>query len=778
VPVATDQEAKLRRRLATFRTVAGERLDRLNLGWIELEQGSAAPGAGTVFLREIHTLKGEAGLTGFGSINRLLHKLEDLVQPPIKAGVTPDPSVGDLLMRGLEVVSKVLKRDPETESPEVIAFLAELPKPEGKGDKRDSGPLNRPAPEFEDEGPRQPVKAPPPPVARASEPPPPPARPAAAPATPPAPSPAAPVAPTGPTVVTAAPAAATAEPARRMRDGVRLTSEKLDGLRDLVAELLLTRVRLERSAVELRNARETALDLRREARNTVADSTLRLISQLAEALTGLESRLRDEGHQVSRLVNQLDGSTRELRMVPLASLLERFPVALRTLARRLGKQVQLRTEGEATEVDREVLERLEEPLLHLLQNAVDHGIESPEGRRATGKSAEATITLRSWLAGQTLHVEVKDDGAGIDAQRVRARALSLKLIDPVTAQQLGDEAIIHTIFSAGFSTRTEVSEVSGRGIGLNVVSSAVEGLGGAVKVTTELGRGTTFHVEVPVTVAITAVVLFRSGTSRYGIPASAVETIADQDENAMIDSVDGTAFRHGDRVIPLLSLETLLGEPSIEANADRGGRVIIVRSGADRVAFRGSYEHAEREVVLKPTGKFFERQRLVTAAVHLEDGSLALVLKPAELVFAARGTRTGEAAAPSDIVTPRTGFGKTILVADDSPVVRDLIADALRAHGIRVIEASDGEEALQRLTNHPNIDLVVTDFEMPRLDGVGMIRALRARQGVRRIPAVVVSMRGSDADKRMALDAGADAYLVKSDFSHAGLWTMIARFLG
>ena len=190
---------------------------------------------------------------------------------------------------------------------------------------------------------------------------------------------------------------------------------------------------------------------------------------------------------------------------------------------------------------------------------------------------------------------------------------------------------------------------------------------------------------------------------------------------------------------------------------------------------------------------FFERQRLVSAAVHLEDGSLALVLKPAELIFAARGQARRGAGADSAVpespavagaaargaaVAPRTGFGKTILVVDDSPVVRDLISDALRAHGIRVVEASDGQEALERLAAHPNVQLVVTDFEMPRLDGPGLIRALRARPGARRLPAVVVSMRGSDADKKAAMDAGADAYLVKSDFSHAGLWTMIARFLG
>jgi chemotaxis protein histidine kinase CheA len=733
--MADDQDAKLKRRLETFRAVAQERLDRLNLGWIQFEQ---APTGGSItgFLREIHTLKGEAGLTGFASVNRLLHRLEDLVQGEARSGRAPEPSAGDLVMRGLDIAATVLKRAPEPESPEVVAFLAEVGRAGLPSAPPRAGPLPGP-------GPATPL---------------------------PAPEPAAP-----------APAPAPAEAPRR-RDGIRLTAEKLDGLRDLVAELLLTRVRLERSAVELRNAKEAAIDLRR-GEHVLPDPVMRQVGQLGEILTGLESRLRDEGHQVSLLVSQLDSATRDLRMVPLGSLLDRYPVAVRALARRLGKQVQLTTEGEATEVDREVLERLDEPLLHLVQNAVDHGIETPEQRRRRGKPEEATVRLRSWLAGQTLHLEVKDDGSGIDVGAVRDRAVALKILDPASARQLAEPELLRTIFSAGFSTRTEASEVSGRGIGLNVVLSAVEGLGGKVDVRTETsgpGQGTTFLLEVPVTVAITAVVLFRTGTSRYAIPASAVETILEFQGHAVVDSVDGRAFRHGDRVVPLLSLESLLGENNPDAgrpSGERGGRVLIVRSGGDRVALLGSHEHLEREVVLKPTGKFFERQRLVTAAVHLEDGSLALVLKPAELVFAGRGERREQPVMP-EAAAPRTGFGKTVLVVDDSPVVRDLISDALRAHGIRVIEAGDGEEALARVISNPSIDLVVTDFEMPRLDGIGLIRALRARPDVRRIPAVVVSMRGSDADKQAALDSGADAYLVKSDFSHGGLWTMIARFLG
>jgi chemotaxis protein histidine kinase CheA len=745
--MADDQDARLRRRLETFRAVAEERLDRLNLGWIQFEQ---APGAttATAFLREIHTLKGEAGLTGFSSVNRLLHRLEDLVQAVVKTGRPAEASAGDLVMRGLDVAATVIKRAPESESPEITSFVAELSRP-------------TPAPSSRIPDALAPT--------------------AAAPAPPPGPL--VPLSPATPPAAAAPPPAP--DPAPRRREGIRLTTEKLDGLRDLVAELLLTRVRLERSAAELRNAKEAAVELRHRESAMLDDPLLRQVGQLGELLTGLESRLRDEGHQVSLLVSQLDAATRDLRMVPLSSLLDRYPVAVRGLARRLGKQVQLRTEGEATEVDREVLERLDEPLLHLVQNAVDHGIESSERRQRLGKPAEATIFLRSWLAGQTLHLEVKDDGSGIDARAVRDRAVSLKLVDASAARQMSEAEVVRMIFSAGFSTRTEASEVSGRGIGLNVVLSAVEGLGGKVDITTRISgpeQGTTFHLQVPVTVAITAVVLFRTGGSRYAIPASAVETIVECQSHALVDSVDGRAFRHGDRVIPLLSLESLLGEPPTEpaggrGSNDRGGRVLIVRSGGDRVALLGSHDHLEREVVLKPTGKFFERQRLMTAAVHLEDGSLALVLKPAELVFAVRGERREHAVA-AETAAPRTGFGKTILVVDDSPVVRDLISDALRAHGIRVVEAGDGEDALGKLISHPNIDLVVTDFEMPRLDGIGLIRALRARPDVRRIPAVVVSMRGSDADKQAALDVGADAYLVKSDFSHAGLWTMIARFLG
>ncbi len=193
--------------------------------------------------------------------------------------------------------------------------------------------------------------------------------------------------------------------------------------------------------------------------------------------------------------------------------------------------------------------------------------------------------LRAWLAGQTLHVEVSDDGGGIDARAIRERAMTLKLLDPLSLRRMGDDQIYRTIFSAGFSSRSQVTETSGRGIGLNVVLSAVEGLGGRVDVRTTLGSGTVFHIQAPVTVAISAVVLFRTGASRYAIPSSAVETIVESSTEAIVDSVDGRAIKHAGRVVPMLSLESLLGEQAMASNKDgRGGRILIVRSGGDWVA--------------------------------------------------------------------------------------------------------------------------------------------------------------------------------------------------
>lgn len=331
---------------------------------------------------------------------------------------------------------------------------------------------------------------------------------------------------------------------------------------------------------------------------------------------------------------------------------------------------------------------------------------------------------------------------------------------------MGDEDVLTFLFSAGMSTRSQVTRVSGRGIGLDVVMANIEAIGGTVGLQTRPGAGTTFRLSVPLSVAVSPVLLFRVGSGRYALPARTIEGVLDPRHYPEVEAPQGRAIRYEGKLTPILDLRPHLGETGPTEGHER---LLIMSSGGGTVALAGTYDHSEREAVMKSVGTLFDHDPVVRSVVPLEDGSLALVLKTGELMAAATG-------AVSRPASPDRSGGKTVLVVDDSPVIRDLIAEALRSHGLHVVEAGDGQEALDRLEQGLKVELVVTDIEMPRLDGIGLIQAIRARPGPR-LPAIVVSMRGSDEDRRRAVDAGADAYLVKTDFSHRGLWALIARFM-
>jgi CheY-like chemotaxis protein/chemotaxis signal transduction protein len=278
---------------------------------------------------------------------------------------------------------------------------------------------------------------------------------------------------------------------------------------------------------------------------------------------------------------------------------------------------------------------------------------------------------------------------------------------------------------------------------------------------------------VPITVAISRVVLFRVGMGTYGLPATSVRALVEARSVRTVESFDGPAIRYNDLLLPLLDLGKALDETR-GTGADT--RIIVAQSGADLVALHGSSEHLEREVVLKPMVKFFERQPLVTSAVTLEDGTLAVVLKATELVLLARSQQAKARAATLD-PSALGGAGRLALVVDDSPIVRDIIAEALRCYGLQVLVANDGEEALAVLEAEPGVDIVLTDMDMPRLDGLGLVRAIRSRGKGNDIPVVAISMRGNQGDRTLALEAGMQAYIDKSDFTQAMLWRTVSPFV-
>jgi chemotaxis protein histidine kinase CheA len=717
VPPADD--ARRERRITMFRQVAAERIAKLNLLWIEIERRAGDP---DLFLREAHTLKGEASLTGFAAVAKLVHAVEGEVKRVRDRGGLPTASDGDRILTGLEVVLRLAQGAPSASSPEAEAFLAQAP--------RHPVPPTVTLPSIEGG-----ADAPPETVAEPSLP---------------------------------------EESGRaglgvtRSGSSIRVTPEKIDHLRSMVSDLLLSHVRWRHLARATRQMRETVEAARPERCPGEGTDHLDAWSALVTGLSDLESRLRDETHALERFVGDLDGTTRELRMIPLATLLDHFPVPLRQLARSLGRQIRFRTAGEQTEVDKALLEMLEEPLLHLLRNAIDHGVEPPSERTAAGKPAEAFVRIGAGLVGQRLHIEVSDDGRGIDVEAVRRRAVEKGLLDASAAGSASERDILRTIFAAGFSTREGVSEVSGRGLGLNIVLDVVENIGGKVEVRTEPGRGTTFAIDVPLTVAITRVVLFRVGMGSYALPAASVRSLVEAQAMAVSRGADGPTVGYAGAAVPLLDLGEVLDEPPPAAPPQR---IIIAQSGTDLVALAGTEGHLEREVMLKPMGRLFEKLPLVPAAIDVEAGELALVLKVAELVLLARSwsRRVQERSRADDTRAP----GRVALVADDSPVVRDVIAQALRAHGLQVVVAGDGEEALALLEVQARVDVVVTDIEMPRLDGLALVRALRGRQRSRDVPVVAISMRGGEPERQAALAAGVSVYIDKGQFSQALLWQTV-----
>ena len=687
-----------RQRVEHFRQVAAERISRLNVLWIHFEQSPEDEAEqGAAFLRELHTLKGEASLTGFVSLGQIAHRIETLAKPLVDQLAPADPSVGDSILEGFDLMESLLARSPGEMSPEAARYLRA---------------------EVEVEPAR--------------------ARPAAR-----------------------LPSLAT--------DAIRITPERFDAIRDLVGELLLLRSRSRTIVSEMRKARQMVVAT---AAGQGGLEQRRVTSLLEQTLGGIEAILRDHSHQLGRTASELESTARDLRIVPIRTLFEQYPRAVRSLARELGKEVHLEITGEDIQVDRSVLEAISQPLIHLVRNSVDHGIEDREVRIKRGKSPVGLIAIRATLAGSTIRIEIADDGAGIDVKQVSSRAQELGLIGEQEARNLASEQLVKYIFHQGLSTRAAVTEVSGRGIGLDVVLKNIEAMGGVVTMTTEAGRGTTFILQVPISVAVTSLLLFRVGASRYAVPAAAVAAVLDKEHAPLVDGAAGPAVSYRDHLVPAIALGELLGELAPPGSDKRRERILVIASAGAHVALLGTEEHEGREVVLKTGSAILERDRLFAAAAPLDDGTLALVLKPGELVAASRmgqGDRVLRAAAPAP-------SSHTILVVDDSPVIRDLLAEALRSRGVRVLEAGDGQEALAVLTAHPEVKLLVTDIEMPRLDGIQLVREVRSGKN-RRMPVLVVSMRGSDDDKRAALEAGADGYLVKADFTQAGLWSLVSRYL-
>ncbi|HEY1087527.1 MAG TPA: response regulator, partial [Archangium sp.] len=440
--------------------------------------------------------------------------------------------------------------------------------------------------------------------------------------------------------------------------------------------------------------------------------------------------------------------------------------AVRELAHAQNKNIDLVVENTNAGVDRSLVADLRDALVHLMRNSVDHGIESPDTRSTLGKSETGRVVLRARADGDMLHVEVEDDGRGIDPNRLRQVAVNRRILTESQAAALSEREAMELIFKAGFSTRDEVSELSGRGVGMDVVKKKVEALGGSVAVTSRIGRSTTVALRLPQSLALMRVLLIRMGDDVYGVPAADVEAVARFRPDDRLEIMGTLAVMHRGRPVTMVALGPLLG-------LNGGPRFdrppcVVVRYGEDLAALVVDGFVDEREVAVKPVGgDFLKGAPFVAGSAALEDGRIAVLLHVPDIMTEVR-----------KMARPVTEGSQTkrlkVLLVDDSPIARATESALVRALGHTVDEGQDGEDGWSKLQSG-QYDLILTDVQMPRLDGFSLTRRIKQSAELAKIPVVILSSLASPEDKRRGLDAGADAYLIKGELGVESLALTIDR---
>ena len=502
------------------------------------------------------------------------------------------------------------------------------------------------------------------------------------------------------------------------------------------------------------------------------------VNEVLSQLDGFLGRVEGDIGEFTKLAHNLQDEITQARMVPIGNLSTRLSRTVREAAKETGRLVDFELEGEATELDNNIIQQLADPLIHLVRNAVAHGIEDPEARHAAGKSERGRVTLRAYHRGNHIFLEVQDDGHGIDYERVRERAVEASLVSPEVAHKLGERELRDILFHPGFSTASSQTELAGRGVGLDVVQSNVAALNGEIEVRSEPGAGCFFSLKVPLTLIISQALFVRCSTSTFAFPLSTVEEIR-RIKPEEIEEVGGKLYtRVRDLITEIVRLDSQLEMPPLEA-ANGYYKLVLVRVANRQVGIVVEEVLGKDEIVIKSLGSYLRRVKLFPGATIAPDGSLILLIDLNRLVDAgaperralgpaaagiARVFAPGAAAVAAGSIpgeaTDAIRDEKVVLVTDDSISVRKFVGRMLEKAGYRVKLASDGLEAAE-VAAQSGCHLILTDIEMPRMNGYELMAHLRQDPSTKRIPVMVLTSRAGAKHKERAMKEGAAAFLTK-----------------
>ena len=572
---------------------------------------------------------------------------------------------------------------------------------------------------------------------------------------------------------------------------IRVPTRKLDGLLNQMGELIVARGRVSQRLLTIEQISEMWEEWQRSAAvaSLHAQQNGDGKSKAEQIGTMIQDLYRASSEDMTRLetvTDKIAGEVRNIRLLPLSTIFNLFPRLVRDQAAEQGKRVEFHIIGGDTQADKQIVEEMKDPLMHMLRNAVDHGIEREDERVAKGKNPIGQLTIAAYQSATSIVLEVRDDGAGIDPEVISATALKRKLINAKDLEAMASEQIQALIFAPGFSTSQFVTDISGRGVGMDVVRNNVERLKGQIEVESECGSGCTLKISLPITLSSTRVLIASVQGRPYAIPADAVNSSIRLDQS-MIFSIEGRKninFQGSALHVVALSellevdeslLASRLGRVEIKSSAPDEGFMlcVVMQSGADRFGLLVDELLDEREVVVKPHGSLLKRVRNVSNVTILDSGEVCMILNPQDL---ARSVHKHVSLLSEEEESSLNRGKQVVLLVEDSMTIRIQEKRILEAGGYEVVTAVDGLDAMNKLVSM-HADAVVSDIVMPNMDGLELTSMIRRESKYSEIPIILVTTLASDEDKKAGLEAGANAYISKPRFDQKLLLDTLRRLI-
>lgn len=703
----------IRKFIARFVEEAKEHLGRLATGLSELEQGVANAEQINSLFRSAHTLKGSSKMLKLESITQVAHSLEDLLSALRDGRIAADPQVIALLYQGVDALSdQVEQLIKHGQVPALSA--ADLLLCQQLSALAEGQPLT-------------------PEVVSAS----------AEAVTAPAP---------------AASSTSSAQPVLTASDTVRVKLDKLEELIKLMGELVSSHAGMRELAS---TSRRLELQLQQQ-----------LQGDLPLAMQKFSRDMRDIVLSQESLMQELHDKTLQMRMLPLAIVFDPAARLVRDMARSLGKQVECRIYGSEIELDRQMIDQLTDPIIHLLRNALDHGIETPEIRQQKGKPAQGHLQISARQDAGWVVLEVRDDGAGLSLAAISDKALKKALVSTEQLADMSDQQIADLIFEPGFSTSTMITEFSGRGVGMDVVKrSIVDDLQGVISLQTQPDQGICITMRLPLSLAMMRVLLIRSGQQVLGFTAQYVTELLRVESHTLISVADRNAVIIRNEFVPVIKLVDLLNLPQESAPTKSLSRtrndllLLVIRVHNEKLALIVDELLDERDLVIKQLPEHLSANPLISGMVTTGHNELVSLIHVPYVLDIARKARQ-PTVSRTQIAQDKPK--KRILVVDDSLNTREIERDVLEAWGYHVTLAEHGQEGLDKALAE-DFDAVLTDVEMPVMDGFTMTARLREHERYRDRPIIIITSREKESDRRRGIEVGADAYIVKGNFDQNSL---------